>query len=68
MIGELFNKFMDEVVGDDPATRRVAALPYLFAKHAAYAGATGDTLENIAQPNNQMAPITQQPNAPALRF
>lgn len=32
MLGELFNAMVDEVVGDDPATRRIAALPYLFSK------------------------------------
>jgi len=48
MIGELFNAMVDEIVGDDPATRRNAALPYLFAKHAAYANGLGGTLSAMA--------------------
>lgn len=48
MIGELFNAMVDEIVGDDPATRSAAALPYLFAKHAGYLDATGATLSNLS--------------------
>ena len=36
MIGELFNAAVDEIVGNDPSTRQAAALPYIFAKYAAY--------------------------------
>lgn len=35
MIGELIQGMFNEVVGDDPATRRSAALPYLFTAVAA---------------------------------
>ncbi|MCB9989907.1 MAG: hypothetical protein H6867_00825 [Rhodospirillales bacterium] len=56
MIGELFNAMVDEVFGDDPETRRNAALPYLFAKHAGYAYGTGAALAAVAAPRPMPAP------------
>ena len=48
MIGELFRAAIDEIVGDDPATRRAAALPYLATKYNAYAHGVADTLSNVS--------------------
>lgn len=31
MIGEIWHSVFNEVAGDDPQTRRAAALPYIFA-------------------------------------
>ena len=50
MIGELFNAMVDELLGDDPATRRCAALPYIFAKSAGYAYGTAAALSTTAVP------------------
>lgn len=56
MIGELFNAMIDEVIGDDPATRRSAALPYLFAKHAG-----GLKQAGAAMPAMSAAPLAPAP-------
>ena len=48
MIGELFNAVVDEVIGDDPATRRAAALPYIFSKYVGAAHGTGVTLSELS--------------------
>lgn len=62
MIGELFNKMVDEIAGDDPATRRSAALPYLFAKHAGYAEGFNATMSAMtAAP--ALAPAAPPPSA-----
>ena len=63
MIGELFNAMVDEIVGDDPATRRAAALPYIFSKYAGYAEGAGATLSAMTAP-----PPAPVPTPPAPRL
>jgi hypothetical protein len=48
MIGELFNAMVKEAVGNDPETRRAAALPYVFSKYAAYSYGLGATLSAMS--------------------
>jgi hypothetical protein len=56
MIGELFNAVVDEVIGDDPATRQSAALPYIFAKASAFATSVGPALKERLVPKGPAAP------------